>query len=59
MVCKNSTEGLSGAIYTEPYDVELEQNGFLTYDRAIIKVPVEQMYKINSKLHRHFEEITK
>lgn len=59
MVCRNSTEGLSGAIYTEPYDVELEQNGFMTYDRVVIKIPVDQMFEINSKLHRHFEEITK
>jgi hypothetical protein len=29
--------GLSGAIYTQTSDVEDEVNGFLTYDRSVIK----------------------
>lgn len=44
--------GLSGAIYTQPFDVELEQNGFMTYDRAVIKTALAEMVKINSKLAR-------
>ena len=30
--------GLSGAIYTQTTDVENEVNGFMTYDRQIMKV---------------------
>lgn len=43
-------EGLSGSIYTQPFDVEGEENGLLTYDREIIKMPVEQIRQINSEL---------
>jgi hypothetical protein len=42
------TEGLSGSIYTEPYDVEIEENGLMTYDREIIKVPMQTLRKIHS-----------
>lgn len=40
-------EGLSAAIFTQPYDVEQEQCGLMTYDRKIIKVSVESVRKIN------------
>lgn len=43
-------QGLSGSIYTQPFDVEGEQNGLMTYDRAVIKIAVAQIAKINSKL---------
>ncbi|SFE42092.1 Glycosyl hydrolases family 2, TIM barrel domain [Chitinophaga sp. CF118] len=42
------TEGLSGSIYTEPYDVEIEENGLMTYDREIIKVPLNILRKIHA-----------
>lgn len=42
------TEGLSGSIYTEPYDVEIEENGLMTYDREIIKVPMNTLRKIHA-----------
>jgi len=32
-------EGLAAAIYTQTTDVEIEVNGMLTYDRAVIKLP--------------------
>jgi len=32
-------EGLAAAIYTQTTDVEIEVNGMLTYDRAIVKFP--------------------
>jgi hypothetical protein len=44
-------EGLSGSIYTQPFDVEGEQNGLMTYDRAIIKIPFDSLRKINSRLN--------
>lgn len=34
-------EGLSAAIYTQTTDVEVEVNGILTYDRAIVKLPAD------------------
>ena len=43
-------QGLSGSIYTQPFDVEGEQNGLMTYDRAVVKVPLETMRRINGKL---------
>lgn len=43
-------EGLSGSIYTQPFDVESEQNGLLTYDREIIKLPAATFRSINGKL---------
>ncbi|BBZ77448.1 glycoside hydrolase [Mycolicibacterium anyangense] len=32
--------GLSGAIYTQTTDVENEVNGFLSYDRWVVKMPI-------------------
>ena len=43
-------KGLCGCIYTQVSDVEEEINGFLTYDRQIIKVPVAFMRRINDRL---------
>jgi len=40
-------KGLCGCIYTQVSDVEEEINGFVTYDRAVCKVPVEAMSRIN------------
>lgn len=44
-------EGLSGSIYTQPYDVEGEQNGLMTYDRKVIKIPLEALRKIHESLN--------
>jgi len=43
--------GLSAAVYTQTTDVEVETNGFMTYDRKVIKVPVEKLKEVNSKLY--------
>jgi hypothetical protein len=42
--------GLSASIYTQPFDVEGEENGLLTYDRAILKIPVKEIRRLNSQL---------
>jgi tetratricopeptide (TPR) repeat protein len=42
--------GLSGSIYTQPYDVEGEQNGLMTYDRETVKIPVGQIRDMHLKL---------
>jgi hypothetical protein len=44
-------EGLSGSIYTQPFDVEGEQNGLMTYDRAVVKIPFAELRKIHAKLN--------
>ncbi len=42
--------GLCAAIYTQVSDVEDEINGFLTYDRQVIKPNAEQMQEIATEL---------
>ncbi|SFN20548.1 Beta-galactosidase/beta-glucuronidase [Chitinophaga sp. YR627] len=42
------TDGQSGSIYTEPFDVEIEENGLITYDRAVVKVPMEVLRQIHA-----------
>ncbi|RKR82387.1 glycosyl hydrolase family 2 [Mucilaginibacter gracilis] len=44
-------EGLSGSIYTQPFDVEGEQNGLMTYDREVVKIPFAELRRIHSKLN--------
>ncbi len=43
--------GLSAAVYTQTTDVEIETNGLMTYDREVIKVPVEKIESANGKLY--------
>jgi hypothetical protein len=43
-------EGLSGSIYTQPFDVETEENGLMTYDREVIKIPGEKLRQLHSAL---------
>jgi hypothetical protein len=40
--------GLSAAVYTQTTDVETEVNGLMTYDRKVMKIPVD----IAAKAHR-------
>ncbi|WP_457130699.1 glycoside hydrolase family 2 protein [Mucilaginibacter sp. UYNi724] len=44
-------EGLSAAVYTQTTDVEGEVNGFITYDRKFIKMPVEKLHEEHMKLY--------
>jgi hypothetical protein len=39
--------GLSGSIYTQPYDVEGEINGLMTYDRRVMKVDAGRVRAAN------------
>ena len=45
------SKGLSAAVYTQTTDVEIETNGLMTYDRKEIKIPVEKLKEIHSKLY--------
>lgn len=42
--------GLSGAIYTQLTDVEGELNGFITYDRAVVKVDASKIKTANEEV---------
>ena len=44
--------GLSAAIYTQVSDVEGEVNGLMTYDRKVIKIPVEKLNALHRKLYK-------
>lgn len=43
-------KGLSAAVYTQTTDVEIEVNGFMSYDREVVKFPIDKMYKSNASL---------
>ena len=43
-------DGVSAAVYTQTTDVEVEVNGLMTYDRAVTKMPADQLYKINREV---------
>jgi len=40
-------KGLSAAVYTQTTDVEIEVNGLMTYDRALIKMTPAEVVRIN------------
>ena len=44
------SKGLSAAVYTQTTDVEGEVNGLMTYDREVIKFPIEKLKQIHSVL---------
>ncbi|MFW2475796.1 MAG: glycoside hydrolase family 2 protein, partial [Sediminibacterium sp.] len=52
-------EGLSASIYTQPFDVEGEQNGLMTYDREVIKIPFGELRKIHEPLNPGVGEISR
>jgi hypothetical protein len=39
--------GLSAAVYTQTTDVEVEVNGLMTYDRAVVKMDPKEINRIN------------
>ena len=43
--------GLSAAVYTQTTDVEVEVNGFMTYDRAMIKMDADKIGVANRRLY--------
>jgi len=44
--------GLSAAIYTQTTDVEIETNGLMTYDRAIVKIPQATLETLHRTLYK-------
>ncbi|SFD82367.1 glycoside hydrolase family 2 protein [Spirosoma endophyticum] len=45
-------QALSAAVYTQTTDVEGEVNGLLTYDREVIKIPIETLHQIHAPLFK-------
>jgi len=43
--------GLSAAVYTQTTDVEGEINGYMTYDRKVIKMPSAELLKLHTRLY--------
>lgn len=43
--------GLSAAVYTQTTDVETEVNGLMTYDRKVMKIPVDVAAKAHKTLY--------
>ena len=45
-------KGLSACVYTQVSDVEEEINGLVTYDRKVVKMPIEKMKAIHNELYQ-------
>ncbi|MDR0811771.1 MAG: T9SS type A sorting domain-containing protein [Paludibacter sp.] len=55
-----SNKGLSAAVYTEITDVEMELNGFLTYDRKVLKGNADDYRAVNERIineFRYYEDL--
>ena len=50
-VLENIPKGLSATVYTQLSDVEEETNGFITYDREVVKIDPIRIKEINDKIH--------
>ncbi len=44
-------QGLSAAVYTQTTDVEIEVNGLMTYNRAVVKMDRERVSKANRSVY--------
>ena len=44
-------QGVSAAVYTQTTDVEIEVNGLMTYDRAVLKMDTDTIAKAARKLY--------
>lgn len=49
-IIPNIPKGLSASIYTQLSDVEEETNGFITFDREVIKIEPSLIRQINDKI---------
>jgi hypothetical protein len=43
--------GTAAGVYTQTTDVEGEVNGLMTYDRAVIKIPADELREIDRVLN--------
>lgn len=49
-IIPNIEKGLSATVYTQVSDVEEEINGLVTYDRKVIKLPIDMVRALNKQL---------
>ena len=49
-IIRQKPMGLCAAIYTQLSDVEDEVNGFITFDREVVKIDPEEVRKLNEQL---------
>ena len=49
-IIPNIPKGLSATVYTQVSDVEEEINGLITYDRKVVKFPVDKMKELNARI---------
>ena len=49
-------KGLGAAVYTQWSDVEIECNGFFTYDRRMLKIDADLVKKMNTEGYAAFEK---
>lgn len=49
-------KGYSAGVYTQTTDVEIEVNGFMTYDRKVIKMDTKRVHDINQRLCKSLNE---
>ncbi|MCY4426544.1 MAG: hypothetical protein OXC05_05880 [Halieaceae bacterium] len=47
--------GLAASVYTQLSDVEIEIDGLLTYDRAVMKMAESDLYALHQELYRAFD----
>ena len=45
------SDGLAAAVYTQTTDVEIEVNGLMTYDRALVKMDARKIAAANKKIY--------
>ena len=50
--------GLRAAVYTQVSDVEIESNGFYTYDRKILKFDADVVSALNDDLYAAFAALS-
>ncbi|NDV66311.1 glycoside hydrolase family 2 protein [Bacteroides sp. 224] len=48
--------GISGAVYTQTTDVEVEVNGLITYDRKVIKLEEDRLREMNRRICNSLSE---
>ena len=50
-------KGLCACVYTQVSDVEEEINGLVTFDRKVVKMPIEEMRALNDEINREGNKI--
>lgn len=57
VITANILKGLTGVVYTQISDVEIEYNGLMTYDRKVCKVEFEKIREKNSELLENHQKL--